>query len=311
LDGFDTDWVFAGNRRVAYYTHLPPGQFTFEVEAADDDADFSAASRAEAMLQVLTPFYRSWWFRTFVSGLLIVAVFVILEARRRLERARSRMRQAFTHRLITTQEGERKRIAHELHDSLGQHLVLIRTLAMLPVAPAITPAGDHLFKIADQAAVAIDELQAISYNLRPYQLDRLGLTKAVMSLVRDVEASHSLKARHTIEDVDGFFPKDLEINFYRIVQEALNNVLKHSRATEVAVKITRTDDHVQMMVSDNGRGFSHASQTSHSAGLGLIGIQERAEALGGYAVIESSRGAGTKILVEVKNSLEPAEGEKK
>jgi signal transduction histidine kinase len=201
--------------------------------------------------------------------------------------------------LITTQEGERKRIAHELHDSLGQHLVLIRTLAMLSAAPPSSPAGDHLSKIAQQAAVAINEVEAISYDLRPYQLDRLGLTRALLSLIQDLEASHSLSVKWAIDNVDGFFPKDLEINFYRIVQEAFSNVLKHAQATHVDVTIARTELAVRMIVMDNGRGFSPASNTSSSSGLGLIGIQERAEALGGKATFESRERGGTKIVVEV------------
>ena len=145
--------------------------------------------------------------KTIVGCVAVLTVLFILEARRRIERAQSRLRQAFTHRLITTQEDERKRIAHELHDSLGQHLVLIRRLAMLPRPAPSTAAGNHLSKIAEQAAEAIHEVEAISYDLRPYQLDRLGLTKAVQSLIQSLEASQSLTVKCSLDNVDTFFPR--------------------------------------------------------------------------------------------------------
>ena len=203
----------------------------------------------------------------------------------------------FTHRLITTQEGERKRIAHELHDSIGQHLVLIRTLAMLPSASSTSASGGHLEAIAEQAAVAIKEVETISYDLRPYQLDRLGLTKAVLSLIHSFEKSSTVRIDCTVDNIDDFFPKETEINFYRIVQEALGNVLRHAEATSASFTVTRTGASLRLILQDNGRGFAAAAEGKGS-GLGLIGIQERAEALHGHATISSIPGQGTTVTVE-------------
>ncbi|RRA48464.1 hypothetical protein D1Y84_09350 [Acidipila sp. EB88] len=297
MRGFDQDWIVAGTRRVAYYTQLPPGAYTFEVQAADGDSDAWQAASAMAYVRVLTPFYRSWWMKVLLGGGLVGGLLLSIETRRRMDRDRSRMRQAFTHRLIAAQEGERKRIAHELHDSLGQHLVLIRTLATLP-ASLNGARADHLAKIADQAAVAIHEVETISYDLRPYQLDRLGLTRTVLSLVEAFAADTPMRVTHSIENIDGFFPKDLEIHVYRIVQEALGNILKHAEASEVAVTVAQSEFVLRLVVADNGRGFlSSAAGGPERGGLGLIGIEERAEALGGSAVIESAEGNGTKVLV--------------
>jgi signal transduction histidine kinase/sugar lactone lactonase YvrE len=308
MAGFDHGWIAAGTRRVAYYTQLPPGNYSFAVQAADGDDEVWEGTGAIADVRVLTPFYRTWWMKLLIGCVLIGGALFFLEARRRTEKERNRLRQAFTHRLITTQEGERKRIAHELHDSLGQHLVLIRTLALMPIAPANTARGDHLSKIADQAAVAIQEVESISYDLRPYQLDRLGLTRTILSLVEAFETGSSVRVTHSIESIDGFFPKDIEINVYRIVQEALGNILKHAEATEVSVSVARTGNVLRLIVADNGRGFLPSPSGPSHGGLGLVGIEERAEALGGHAVIESADRAGTKVIVTVTRMIGREEG---
>ncbi len=298
MRGYDKEWIVAGTRRVAYYTHLPPGAYAFEVQAADGDGETWETAGASADIRVLTPFYRTWWMKALVSVLLLGGIFYFVWSRRRIDLERSRMRQAFTHKLIETQEGERKRIAHDLHDSLGQHLALIRTLALLPTA-RIGAAGDHLAKIADQSAVAIQEVESISYDLRPYQLDRLGLTTAILSLLEHFEESSAARMTHSVKNIDGFFAKTSEINVYRIVQEALANVLKHAAATEVTVTVSQTGNSLRLVVTDNGRGFTGSAGETGSSGLGLIGIQERAEALGGHAAIESAEGEGTKVIVTV------------
>lgn len=306
MTGIDNTWIFAGTRRIAFYTHLTPGRYTFLLQAADGDERGWTGPEAHIAVHILTPFYRTWWMELLVvlSGLTLLAV--AAERRRRRMMETQRVRQAFTHRLISSQEGERKRIAHELHDGLGQHLALIRTLAMLPTHGASAssmPAGDEreaepLTLIAEQAAVAIHEVEAISYDLRPYQLDRLGLTKAVRSLVRKVEESNALLVRGSIDDIDGFFPPELEINMYRIVQEAISNILKHSAASEAMILVTRRDGRLRLVVEDNGAGFSPAEVESRTGSLGLIGIRERAEVLGGRAAIESDIQTGTRVTVE-------------
>ena len=304
LRGFDHGWTAAGTRRVAYYTQLPPGKYSFEVQAADGDDEIWEAEGAMAKVRVLAPFYRTWWMKGLVCCIGLGGLFTFMEGRRRIVTERTRVRQAFTQKLIATQESERKRIAHELHDSLGQHLVLIRTLALLSTPAANAPRGDHLTKIADQAAVAIQEVESISYDLRPYQLDRLGLTRTLSSLVETFQSGSAVHVTHSIENIDGFLAKDQEIHVYRIVQEALGNILKHAEATEVKVTVARTKSVLRLTVTDNGRGFVPSASGSNRGGLGLIGIEERAQALGGHAAIESADRAGTKIIVTVTHTEE-------
>jgi signal transduction histidine kinase len=146
--------------------------------------------------------------------------------------------------LIASQESERKRIAAELHDSLGQRLVVIKNLALMFLrdSAGASAKGDALGQIEEisaEASHALGEVKEISYNLRPYQLDRIGLTKALEALARTAAASSSVAFTADIDDIDRFFPQESEINFYRIVQEGVNNIVKHSQASRASVRIQR------------------------------------------------------------------------
>ena len=110
------------------------------------------------------------------------------------------------------------------------------------------------------------------------------------------------RVRSSVDDIDNFFPRELEITFYRILQEGISNILKHSQATEAEILVTCDRTNLRLSIQDNGRGFSVADQEAASDSLGLIGITERAEVLGGRATIESSERAGTRIVVEVSKT---------
>ena len=138
--------------------------------------------------------------------------------------------EAFSRQLIDSQEQERKRIAAELHDSLGQRLLIIKNWAALAVASLTNhhAAKEPLDEISSTAAQAIEEVRGIAYNLRPYQLERLGLTLALQDLVNQVAASSSIRFSAQVDRVDGVFAKDAELSIYRMVQEALKNTIRHS-----------------------------------------------------------------------------------
>ena len=300
LVGLDTDWVDADTRRTAYYSHLPPGNYTFQVTAAHSDGAWNTDA-ARLSFVVLPRFYRTWWF---TLSLWIAGVSVLWMAfryrYRQLERARA-AQQSFSRRLITSQENERKRVAAEIHDSLGQRLVIIKNLAIqfLKNSKDSQRERGKVDEISEECSLAIEEVREISYNLRPYQLDRLGLRKAVLALVRTAAKATSAKLDADVDDIDLFFPREAEINFYRIVQECLTNVVKHSEATEVHLDVRRDDDNLSLAVRDNGKGFAAGVPNGDptKGGFGLQGIRERAQLLGGQAVIHTSPGRGTTISI--------------
>jgi signal transduction histidine kinase/ligand-binding sensor domain-containing protein len=301
MQGLDSGWIDAGPRRTAYYSHLPPGKYVFRVIAGNSDGTWNMNGRSLPVI-VLAPYYQTWWFAALICTSMIAVVALAWRYRiAQVERART-LQQAFSRQLIASQENERKRIAAELHDSLGQHLVVINNLALFQAKATEGKADTHMLgEISSEATQAIRETREISFNLRPFQLDRLGLTKAIETVVRRISKASGIHVSCTIDDIDDLFPEELRINLYRIVQESLNNVIKHAQATEVSVRIQRTLELMLLSIEDNGRGFTSASRNSHSefSGFGMTGMMERAQLLGGRFQVHSTLGRGTLITVEV------------
>ena len=304
LDGLDTDWVDAGGRRIAYYSHVPPGDYVFHVIAGNSDGVWNDQGKTLA-ITVLAPFYETRWFEFLL--LLALAGLVAVAWRYRvsqLEQAQA-LQQVFSQQLIASQEAERKRIAAEMHDSLGQRLVIIKNLALLLLRSRKNASADDadvqtIAGISDEASSAIEETRGISYNLRPFQLDRLGLTKAIEAVIRTTGTASGIRFTTELDNIDDFFPEDLRINFYRIVQESLGNIMRHAKATAVTVQAKRGAENLTVTIEDNGRGFNHGERSGSPSrsGFGLTGMSERARLLGGELKIRSSPGQGTTVIVE-------------
>lgn len=304
LEGVDQDWVEAGTRRVAYYSHLAPGTYTFTVIAANSDGLWNTHG-ASLSVRSIPPFYRTWWF-LLLSGSFVGGMIFLFYRRRvaRLERARA-AQEAFSQQLIESQERERKRIAAELHDSLGQNLLIIKNRALLGLTPQApqTVSLEQLNEISETATQAIEEVREIARNLHPYKLDRLGLTKALESIIEQAAAASEINFTSQIDPVNGLFSKEAEINLYRIVQESINNILKHSRATQVQLLVTRDQDSLSVEIRDNGVGFETGAilgEEGGRRGFGLAGITERARILGGKHTLYSSPGQGTTITLKIE-----------
>jgi signal transduction histidine kinase/ligand-binding sensor domain-containing protein len=304
LQGLDSNWIDAGSRRTAYYSHLPPGTYTFHVIADNSDGVWNDVGQS-LTVTVLAPFYRRWWFITI--ELLAAAALVSLAVYYRISQLKQAqaVQKAFSQQLIASQENERQRIASELHDSLGQRLIVINNLAQLSMRSknkSVSPDGEStLQEISAETALAIQETREISYNLRPFQLDRLGLTKAVEIVLRTVGSASGIHITSAVDNIDDALPNDLRINFYRIVQESMNNIMKHAQATEVDFRITRTKEQMTMTIRDNGVGFNPANRSSKGgkSGFGLTGMEERADSLGGNFRVRSAPGQGTVMTVEI------------
>ena len=302
MEGLDKDWVEAGARRAAYFSHLPPGSYTFHVIAANSDGVWNNEG-ARLRVVTLPAFYQTWWFRLALT--LAIAGGVGLAFKWRLDQAHRarRAQEEFSRRLIDSQEQERKRIAAELHDGLGQNLLLIKNHALLGLSEREDAAAteESLTTISEITSQVLDEARQISYNLRPYQIDRFGLTKALQSMLDRVAEASEIRFRCEVDSLDGLFSKEAEMNLYRIVQESVNNVLKHSRATEAEIKIARNGRSLLLRVADNGQGFApDADAETDRREFGLTGIAERARMLGGAYSIKSAPGEGTTITVRIE-----------
>jgi signal transduction histidine kinase/ligand-binding sensor domain-containing protein len=298
LAGLDHDWIDAGTRRTAYFSHVPPGDYTFQVIAANSDGVWNEEGQSLRVV-VLPPFYRTWWFLTLIGlGVAGVALAAFKYRVTQLEH-RQAAQQAFARQLIESQEAERQRIAAELHDSLGQNLLVIKNRAMLNALTLPDEQSRTQFtEMSDAVAQTLEEVRAISHDLRPPHLDQLGLRTALVAMIEKVAASSTIQFTHEIDELEGVFTPGDEIMLYRIVQECLNNILKHSGATRAEINLSVNGKQFALTVRDNGRGF--APGPNGRAGLGLQGIAERARILGGAHTIQTAPGQGTVVTVRVE-----------
>jgi two-component system, NarL family, sensor histidine kinase UhpB len=214
-------------------------------------------------------------------------------------------RQHFTQQLIKAQEDERKRIARELHEDTAQTLSILKLeLESLLNSKTITAqaALDKLGFLKENTDHAIQDIRRYSYALRPGDLDYLGLEVTLEQLAEDINVQGGLHTEITVNGEEKKLGGDTELVLFRIVQEALNNIIKHAQATQADINLEYLPDRVKMSISDDGKGFilEKESQSAISrGGLGLVSMKERAELIGGELSIKTHPGIGTVICVEV------------
>jgi PAS domain S-box-containing protein len=220
-----------------------------------------------------------------------------------VERERAEVaRRELLARLVFAQEDERRRIAREMHDQLGEQLTAlglhVRGLQeAVTGTPALSERAATLERVTQELDRSVDELV---WALRPTALDDLGLRAALENYLQDWSSRVGVTAElHTAGLADDRMTTEIETTLYRIAQEALNNVAKHARATSVAVLLERRPDHISLVIEDNGVGFDSAAAGRTGQGFGLLGMQERAALIGANLEIESEAGGGTSILVRI------------
>jgi signal transduction histidine kinase len=252
---------------------------------------------ASVKITVKPYFYQTWWFLTLASLAVALIVWLIYHNRVSHLHEIADTKTRFSRQLIESQEAERKRIASELHDGLGQSLAIIANRAVMGKNKRNEPenVSVEFDEISRNALAALEEVQVITSNLHPHYLERLGLTKALRAMI--LKVSDVVEIESEIDSIDNLFPKDAEINIYRIVQESLGNIIKHSAASEAVIKIKKTETEVVISIKDDGRGFDTENVKPSGGGLGLVGLRERTNIIGGKIFINSSVGNGTEIRV--------------
>jgi two-component system sensor histidine kinase UhpB len=195
-------------------------------------------------------------------------------------------------RALAAQEGERSRIARELHDEVGQTLTAV-ALRAERAAGEPSRQSEALTEIAETVLRSLEDVHRIGRELRPEALDDLGLVNALIALSSRVGQS-GLRVRR---DLDGALPtlsEDVELVVYRVAQEALTNALRHAQGTEVSVSLKLADGRVVLHVSDDGRGLPEARREG-----GLVGMRERAMLIDGTLEVRSAEGRGTDVVLSV------------
>jgi signal transduction histidine kinase len=231
----------------------------------------------------------------------------------RLERELHRQRLAETEtrreleqlsaRLVDAQEDERRTLARELHDEVGQALTAIKMDVGVALRSTSTDARARA-SLEEARSIAETTLQGVrdlSQLLHPSMLDDFGLPETLAAYLRSFSKRTGIKAQLALDGLGPRLPADVEVCIYRIVQEALTNVARHSGALSCTVSIRRGDEAVGLVIEDTGRGFTGGSDRMIAAGrgLGLIGMRERAQALAGRFAIENRPEGGTRITVSL------------
>lgn len=213
---------------------------------------------------------------------------------------RERLRAA-VQRALRAQEEERKRLSRELHDDTAQRLAALRIrLHMLGRAEDPDARAAVLDEVRKEVAEIVESIRRFAHGLRPPALDELGLVPALRTHVHTLRQAHGLDVRIDAEAIDGLLPGEAELALYRIVQEALSNVVRHAGATEARVTIQHEPGSIVATVTDDGRGFKlEPRESGPGGGLGLEGMRERASYAAGHLEIESEPGRGTTVRVRV------------
>ncbi len=218
---------------------------------------------------------------------------------RELEQLRAR----FVDKVVTAQEKERRRIAHELHDVTAQALTsLLIGLRVIGELPDEASKEQRLAELRELAGDTLDDLNRLARGLHPSVLDDVGFKAALERYCTEFSKTHGVEVQLEIIglDIGDRLPTPIEITLYRITQEALTNVAKHADATRASVVVERRESSVRVIIEDDGRGIELNEATGmpqETDGLGLLGIRERAQLVGGEVTIETGQGGGTTLFV--------------
>jgi signal transduction histidine kinase/ligand-binding sensor domain-containing protein len=326
----DDAWIELGDRRSITFTDLDPGRYTLTARGRDADGVWSETASA-LRLEVVPPFWMTAWFRgvTFLAAIgLGVVVHRVrtagLERRNRelvrlkqqreqalddarasrdeLHRAYDRLRR-LTRRLEHAKEEERKRISRELHDEMGQALtaakINVQLLDQVPDPDATRKRIEDTVGLVDRM---IGHVRTLSLDLRPPLLDELGLEPAIRGYLESQAERTGIAVETRLDSPPPGLAPEVEIAAFRSIQEAVTNVIRHARAGRIEVELRVEDERMDILVRDDGRGFDVDATLERAVlghHLGLLGIRERVEGLGGRTEFRSAPGRGTEVRIGV------------
>jgi signal transduction histidine kinase/ligand-binding sensor domain-containing protein len=299
LQGLDQDWSKTTTSPTAVYRHLAPGSYHFQVCACNNDGVWNE-SGATLALRVLPFFWQTGWFRGLLAAAIVGLVYWAFRARLAQVEHRRQVQESFARQVIETQEAERRRIALELHDGVGQALILAKNhLTTAFGACGHSSAQEPIAQASTEVSEALDEIRLTAGNLRPPELDQVGIAKALEAMLDRSGHTTTTQFSSELEDVNAkWVQPEVEIQLYRIAQEAVNNVLKHSKANEVIVELKQEAQKLRLTVQDDGVGFDPA-RSGFRGGSGLSGMKERARLVGGSVIVKAAPGKGCRVTVLV------------
>jgi signal transduction histidine kinase/ligand-binding sensor domain-containing protein len=298
LDGLDEDWVQAGTRRFAQYNFLPPGKYRFRVLACNSDGFWNKSGR-ELAVTIFPHVYETWWFQTLAALLVLGTVAAVVRqiATRRLH---LRMEQLERRQAV---ERERTRIAKDIHDDLGASLNLIAVLGDLAKQEK---SGERIEKMSSTARQAVKSLDEIVWAVNPRNDTLSHLVDYICQYTNDYLRDADIRCLLDVPEQTPAreVPSNVRHNLFLAVKEALQNVVKHARASRVELRLHLEGDQLRMQIADNGCGFGDAPHDDRADGLN--NMRQRLAEIGGECRIESAMGTGTTVNIALALSAPTA-----
>lgn len=327
LDGYDIDWRTANTgQRSVDYANLPPGNYTFKVKGSNANGIWNE-NGTSVHISIIPPFWMTIWFKLIIA-LFVMFIIILISYNRvrtfetqrselertiklqeqKLELEKLRSQYSISRAMIEGQNSEQKRIAEDLHDGLGQTLTAANlNLSALEyeLGELTSKQQEYMFSLKKLFNLTIQEVRNISHNLMPNLIVEEGLEAALDELCsRNIKAS-DLHIQFRMTGYEKRLEEHIEISIFRIVQEVVNNTLKHSGASELVVVINITNDKLTLNTIDDGIGFKLTDKTRKQNGIGLSNISVRVDLLKGSLRIRSTPGKGTNISIEIPLEKEP------
>ena len=294
MEGLDKDWVYSGARRYAGYPHLEPGEYVFRVKGSNNDGVWNEEGASIAV--IITP---PWWKTTWFTVLLWVTVTGSVGGTVRYVEMRKLKRRIEQLEREHALERERTRISQDMHDEVGSSLSEIAILSELAKKKP-GEANIHVQEISERAAEVIDSVSEIVWAMNPKNdtLDNL-VAHMRRHAVKYLTLAR-ISCKFVAPDAVPSSPLTAEVrrNLFLVVKEALHNVVKHSRATEVSITVKCEEAGVEILIADNGRGF--AVDERLGAGNGLNNMNKRIADISGKLSVKSEPGCGTSISLALK-----------
>lgn len=293
LEGIDPDWVRAGYRRTANYTNLPPGDYVFRVKGSNDDGVWNEQG-ASVTITINPPFWATAWFRLLLIALLLGGAYGLY--RYRVEQLKSQQAHdmAVT---VRTQELERHRFAKELHDGVGANLSVLNLYLSSLGSPQM-PLQDVKDRSIAVLKASMEDIRSLINDMHPRSLTEQGLAQTIADMVELLNQSKQLTIDYEAKNSSDTLSEAIEINLFRVVQELLQNALKHAGASHVRLRLHTEANQLHLAYHDNGRGLDPALLDAPT-GNGLVNIRQRITLLKGHCGFESVTGQGTTVTISV------------
>ncbi len=293
LEGFDSEWSSLGSSGSVTYTSLPHGSYTLKVRGENHTGQ-KLSRMVSLEIRILPYFWQTWYFKAALSLFSCAAVYLTIRAKTRQLRRKNEQLSRFSEHIQNAREEERKNAAREVHDELGQILSALKIDIYRfgkNSPPSFRQQTDSMLDLVNRA---LDSIKSLSANLRPRVLDTLSLEEALQWQTVEFQRRTKIKCDFIKENLEDDFDKDVSTAVFRVYQEILTNILRHSGADTVSVNIKSENGKIILLVTDNGCGITQ-EKIDDPDSFGLLGMKERCRNFGGKLKISPGEERGTVI----------------